>query len=147
MKVILLTDVPKLGRKNEIKTVADGFGRNYLVPKGLAKAATGETEKEVETLKEVDKIKAEKALVEAQKQAGELEGLIALIKAKSNEKGELYAQLHPSDIASKLKELEYKVSEKQIRIEKPIKKVGEYKVPITFSEGIEAEVKVIVESA
>jgi len=145
MKVILLKDVPQLGRKDEIKNVADGFGRNYLLPKGLAVAATEQVQKAADESRVKLSIEAEKALQETQKSAEEIEGLTLVIKSKANEKGDLYAQVHESDIVKKLKELGFSVSAKQIKIDEPIKRTGEYKVPIVFSEGIEAEVKAIVE--
>ncbi len=144
MKVILLQDVPKLGRRGQIKEVADGFGRNYLMPKGLAEPATEGAVKELEERNTVVDKRAEKELAHAQEQAAQLDGMDITIAAKANEQGDLYAQVSPKMIADVLGEKGHIISLRQVTISEPIKKTGEYPVKIIFNDGIEAEVTVTV---
>ena len=144
MKVILLQDVPKLGKKNDVKEVADGFGRNYLIPKGLAEAATESVVNEATQRKAGEEKRAEEELRMAQDQAALVDGVEVQITSKANELGELYAQVPAKTIAEALGAKGYTVLAKQIAIPNPIKHIGEHAVTLTFNDGIEAEVKVVV---
>ncbi|MCD6528237.1 50S ribosomal protein L9 [bacterium] len=144
MKVVLLCDVDKIGKKYEIKQVKDGFARNYLIPKGLAKPATEEVLKWVEAQKEIEAKKIEEELKQVQKLASKLDGQEIVISTKIGKKGEMFEKISRQKIYEKLKELGFKIKKNQIELEKPIETLGEFPVKIQLEHGLEAEIKVIV---
>ena len=144
MKVILLQDGPKFGKKSDVKDVADGFGRNYLIPKGLAKPATTTAVGELEGRRAEEAKQAEEELARAQAEALVLDGIEVEIHAKANEQGELYAQVPTKAVAEALNTQGHNITQKQITISEPIKRVGEHVVKVVFNDGIEAEVRVVV---
>lgn len=144
MKVILLKDVKNLGKKFEIKEVKNGYARNYLIPKGLAKPATEEVLKWVEMQKEIEQKKAEEELKKTQELASSVDGLEITIPVKVNEKGQPFETITSSKISEKLEELGFKIKKQQIELAKPIKELGEFPIKIHFEHNLEAEIKVIV---
>ncbi len=144
MKVILLEDVEKIGKKYDIKNVADGYARNFLFPKNLAKPATEEALKWLEIQKEIEAKKAEEALKKFQEQASVMEGLEVLIPVKVGDEGQLFESITSQKITDKLKEMGYELKKSQIVLDAPIKEIGEFPVKIKFEHNLEAEVRVIV---
>src|SRR3989344_4583930 len=144
MKVILLEDIPKMGKKWEIKNVAEGFARNYLFPRGLAKAATAKLITEEEERQQSKAAEAEAELVKTEELASKIDGLEIEIPAKVSEKGELYSAVSAAKIGEVLAALGHKVDKKHIKIPEPVKQVGEHRVTVTLKHGLEAEVKVTV---
>lgn len=144
MKIILLQDVDKVGKKYEVKRVASGYARNFLIPKGLAKLATEESLKWLETQKEILKKKAEEELKTVQGRASELDGLEIIIPVKIGEEEQLYESITSQKISDKLKEAGFNVKKSQITLEKPIKEIGEHSVKVHFEHNLETEIKVIV---
>ncbi len=144
MRVILLTDVPKVGRRWEVKEVSVGFARNYLFPRNLAQAATPNAILELEQKKEKDTVQAEKDLLETEQLAARLDGLEVEITAKLSDKGVSYGALSAKTITESLNSLGFKISEKDIVLGEPIKKIGEYPVTIALKHGLEAEIRVLV---
>ena len=132
MQVILLTDVAKVGRKFEIKNVADGFGRNFLIARGLAEAATPSTLARLEKLRETH-AKKQKAHEEITSQnLAKLNGKTVTIKAKSNDIGHLFASINKDSIAKALEEQTGSVlSPDFLELEKPIKQIGTFTVPVS----------------
>lgn len=143
MKVILLKDVPKTGRRFEIKEVADGYAVNFLFPRGLAEAAT---EKK---LLEFEKRTREVAAAQAQSAAllsehlRALEGAVIEIKGPANEQGHLFKGIHGSDIISEIKSQKgIDLPPELIDIE-TIKQVGEYDIPLEVNKE-RATIKLVV---
>lgn len=135
MKVILLTDVPKIGRKFEIKEVANGYAMNALLPKGFAKLATPEA---------VAKIEAEKKQHEAEdamkrelvaKTLKGLEGAVVTINEKVNDQGHLFHGLHERDIAEAIKkETQTEISPEVIVLSEPIKEAGDHQITLQHGD-------------
>lgn len=146
MKVILTKDVQSLGHSGEIKNVADGYARNFLIPGGYAKIATGNIIKQVEEAKERNRKQAEENLKVVEELATKLENVSVLIKAKAEKSGKLYAAVGPKEISEALGKKGFKLSEDKIIIAEPIKETGEYKVAINLNHGLEAKVDVLVEN-
>ena len=144
MKVILLSDIPKLGRKSEIKTVSPGYAKNYLFPRGLAAVLTSTAVLELEIQSEAVKKAAEKELLMAETLASKLDGLEIEVPLKVSKDGVGYAAVSVAKIAETLQKLGRNIKSNQIKISSPLKKIGEYTVTVILTHGLEAEVKVIV---
>ncbi|MCD5396160.1 MAG: 50S ribosomal protein L9 [Candidatus Pacebacteria bacterium] len=144
MKIILLKDVEKLGKKYEIKEVADGYARNFLIPRGLAKPATEKLIEWAERQKELEEKKAEQELKRIQKLASQLDGQEIEFLVKVGKRGELFEGIGQAKIAKKIKEMGFDIKKSQIALEKPIKELGEFPVKINLDQGLEAEIRVVV---
>ncbi|NOT06355.1 MAG: 50S ribosomal protein L9 [Anaerolineales bacterium] len=144
MKVLLVKDVYKLGRAGDIKKVADGFGRNFLIPQGFAVLATEGA------LKQILKIKAQ-AEIRRASQNNELSGLAEQIKAvtlsfpaKAGDTGKLYGSITTQDIATALTEqVRFEVKRQQVDIQ-PIRALGEFTAHIRLTMDLVPEIKIIV---
>lgn len=135
MKIILLQDVAKVGRKYDIKNVSDGFFRNFLLPRKLAEIATLQTIKSIEIRKKqsIQEIQIQKDIFE--KNIASLEGVKISIKEKTNEKGHLFAGVHKEEISKILKEQKnLDIPSDLIELDHPIKEVGEYKIKVGNKE-------------
>lgn len=144
MKVIFLQDVEKLGKKFDVKEVADGYARNFLLPKGLVKPATEEALKQLKAEKEAAAKKAEEELKATEEIVERLDNQEIEIVAKIDENGKLYGSLTALKIARVLKDKGFDVSKNQIKLKETIKEVGEYDIIVEFPHGLEAKVKIIV---
>jgi large subunit ribosomal protein L9 len=144
MKVILLKDVQNLGKKYEIKEVSDGYARNYLFPKKLAKPANENTLKWLQKQREKEERKAEEELKKIQEKASKIDGQEIIIPVKVGKEKQLFQSITAKKIADKLKELGYDIKKNQIELEKPIKELGEFPVKIKLEHNLEAEIKVVV---
>ena len=144
MKVILLQDVDKVGKKFEVKEVKDGFARNFLISQNLAKLATREALKWLETQKEMIDQKEEDDLKDIQEKATAIDDQEIIIQVKVGEDGQLFESINAQKIADKLKEAGFSVKKTQVELAEPIKELGEFPVKIKFEHNLEAEIKVIV---
>jgi large subunit ribosomal protein L9 len=144
MKVILLQDIEKIGKKYDVKEVKDGYARNFLFPKKLVKEATDEAVKWIEMQKEIEAKKAEEALQKFQEVASSVDGREVVIPMKVGEEGQLFESVSAQLISEKLKEAGFEVKKNQIILENPIKEIGEFPVKIKFEHNLEGEIKVIV---
>jgi large subunit ribosomal protein L9 len=145
MEVILLENIDKLGTRGQMVKVADGYGRNYLLPKKLAVAATPQNRKWVEQQR-VRFLKLEaKEKGDAADLATLLEGVSVTLMRKAGEKGNLFGSVTSADIAEKLVAQGYHIDKRKIHLGTPIKVLGEYNVPIKLHRDVTASVKVLVE--
>lgn len=144
MKVVLLEDIKNLGKQYEIKEVADGYARNFLMPKDLVKVATDET---VQWANDMQALQAEKAALELEKTgdtASVMEGLEVEIIVKVGDQNQLFEKINAQKIAAKLKEMGYDIKKNQIELENDIEDIGEYDVKVKFEHNLEVQIKVIV---
>ncbi len=146
MKIILLVDVPKLGRKNDIKEVADGYAHNFLIPRKLAIIATPEKIKEAELKKQQEMLFKKQQEAQFREWAKKLKTEKLEWAFKADKKGKLFGSLHKKEIIEKLKGLGFQVEEKNIFLDKPIKEIGEYLIKIKFGSDIETELKIVVKA-
>ncbi len=144
MQVILLQDVPKIGKQFDIKNVADGYARNFLLPKKLAEPATEAALAALEERRAVAAKKAELELGVIQEMVAQLDGQEFEMMAKADEHGKLFGSITPLKIANLLKEKNFDVKKSQVKIENPIKEVGEHEVILELEHGLEAKIKIIV---
>lgn len=144
MKIILLQDIDKLGKKYEVREVAAGFARNHLIPKGLAKIADEANLKWLEKEKEIIQKQVEEELQKVQDLASMIDGLEVTIAVKVGEEGQLFESITAWKISEKLKEMGFEIAREQIRLAEPIKELGEFPVKISFEHNLEADIRVIV---
>ena len=144
MKVILKEDIPKLGRMGQTVDVARGYGRNYLIPQGKAIVATSKNMKALEHERMLIQRKAELARKEAEGLAEKISGVTLSLSRKVVEEDKLYGSVSVSDISQALQEAGVEIERKLIKLEEPIKSLGEFKVPIKVHDNVTAEVTIQV---
>jgi large subunit ribosomal protein L9 len=143
MKVILLDNVIGLGRAGDIKTVKDGFARNYLLPKKLAEMATKGKEHHIQKIAASLAEKAKKFYDDAVSIKDNIEKESLEIKAKSGEEGKLFGSITNADLSELLKQKGFEIDKKKI-ISEHIKTIGEHTIKIKLDEGVIAVLKVNV---
>jgi len=141
MRVVFIEDVPNVAKAGEIKEVADGYGRNFLIPKKFALLATSSASSMVEKQRSI-KAKVES---EAAKQAHHLEGKEINLKVRVGAKDRIYGSITNADIAAELQNTTGLVIDKRkIELAEPIHQVGSYEVPIRVAKDIIPKIKVTV---
>lgn len=143
MKVILLENVIGLGRAGEIKTVKDGYARNYLIPQKMAEIATHKKQNAIERMQAVLQEKAKQILATSMEKKEAIEKEVITIRKKAGDEGKLFGSVTNSDIAEILVGLGYEVDKRKIVFDH-IKELGEYFAHVRLDEGVTAEVKVLV---
>jgi large subunit ribosomal protein L9 len=146
MEIILLEDVDRLGVRGQLVKVADGYGRNYLLPKKLAVAATPQNRKWVDQqrvrfLKQTAEEKSE-----AEDLAKLLEGVSVVVTRKAGEHGTLFGSVTALDIAEGLAAQGFNIDRRKIHLDQPLKVLGEYDVPVRLHREVTTPVKVKVEA-
>ena len=144
MKVILREDVEKLGKAGEVVKVADGYGRNYLIPRKLAVLADVRNMKALEHDRRVIETRANKARKSAEATAGRLAAVSLTLPAKAGEEGRLFGAVTSRDIAEALEKSGVPVDRKTVQLPEPIKQVGDYKVKVRVGADVVPEVSVRV---
>lgn len=144
MRVILLQDIEKVGKKFEVVEVADGYARNFLIPKKLAEPVTKESLARVKIFKEEEAKKAEEELAKIQELATALDDQEIEIKEKVKEDGQLFGSINEANIIQALAEQGLNIKKKWIKLERPIKEIGEYDILLELEHGLEAKIKLIV---
>ena len=145
MKVIFLQDVPRVGRKYDIKEVNDGYGLNFLFPKKWAMLATPQAIAEIERRKKEIVIEREVQDDLLNKNLEEIKDKTITIKAKADEKGHLFSAIHEKKLVEVMeKECHVQIDEKFIVLEKQIKETGEFEIPILIKNK-KSSFKLIVE--
>src|SRR5215210_380483 len=145
MDVILLKDVEKVGLRGEVVSVARGYMRNYLQPRGLAQAATPARVAEVER-READRARHEaRSFEHGQEIAETLRKTVLRFEVNAGSQGTLFGSVTPTDIADEIwRTRKIRVDRRKIGLDEPLKRIGRYEVPITVFEGVEVEVKTLV---
>ncbi len=144
MRVILLQDIDNLGKKYEVKEVKNGYARNFLIPKNLAKPASKAAMKWLENQKEKEAKKAEEELKKIQGFASSIDGQEIIIPVKIGQENQLFESINAQKISDKLKELGFEIKKSQIDLSEPVKDLGEFPVKIKFTHNLEAEIKLII---
>ncbi|GBF11533.1 50S ribosomal protein L9 [Tepidibacillus infernus] len=144
MKVILLKDVKGQGKKGDIKEVSDGYARNFLIAKGLAKEATTGNVKELEAHKQSELKRKADELTNAKKLAEELEKITITIPSKAGEGGKLFGAITTKQIADQLKKQNINIDKRKILLDEPIRHLGYTQVLIKLHPEVTATIKVQV---
>jgi large subunit ribosomal protein L9 len=144
--VILLKDVPKIGKKGEIKEVSDGYARNYLIPRGLAREYTKGLEKAIEHEKEMERRKKEREKEESERILKELKKRTHVIKAKAGEAGKIFGAVTAATLAEEISKLTgLSLDKKWFKLDKPIKEIGKYSVEVILPGGVRDTIEIRVE--
>lgn len=146
MKVLLLEEVINLGQAGSVVTVADGYARNYLIPRGLARRATKGALKQADQIRREGERKRVRLLADAESLAKAIEELTLTFQARAGEQGKLYGSVTTADLAEAIeRELGREIDRRKI-ISDPLRQVGEHEVEIRLMTDVSASLKVIIES-
>lgn len=145
MEVILKEDVPQLGHRGDVIRVAEGYGRNYLLPRKLAVQATSANKAVIEQMKQsaVRRSAVEKADSEAL--AKQLESVNLSFQRKTGEKDHLFGSVTSADIADALEQKGFNIDRRKIQLPEPLKSLGDFDVPVRLHRDVTSRVKVKVE--
>lgn len=147
MKVILKQDVNKIGKKGDLLEVTDGYGRNFLIARGLAEEATEGKIRELQQMQMTQKIKDDKKLKIAEESKKKLGGKVVRIKVNTGEGGKLFGSVTNAQIADALtSQYGVPVDKKDLKIEETVKQIGEYRFKVKLYAGVDAEMTLKVES-
>ncbi len=144
MEVILKEDVNKLGHRGDVVKVADGYGRNYLLPGKLAIEATEANKAVIDQMKASAVRKSAKEKVESESLATQLSAVELVFERKVGENEHLFGSVTSGDIAQQLEAKGYTIDRRKISLEDPLKSLGEYHVPVKLHRDVTAHVKVTV---
>jgi large subunit ribosomal protein L9 len=145
MQIILQEDVEKLGTRGELVEVADGYARNFLLPRKLGLAATPGNMKRLEKMRQAFAKREAVERGDAETLAGLLGGVTLTVSRKAGESDQLFGSVTSADVAEALEAQGYAVDKRKIQLADPIKLVGEYQVPVKLHREVVASVKLIVQ--
>ena len=144
MKLILVKDVERLGKRGDVVDVKDGFARNFLFPAGLARPNTPGNVKFVERIKELEKTREKEELEEARALSERLASLSCTLRVKVGEEDKLFGAVTVQDITAALQEEGISIDRKKIWLEQPIKSLGLFQIPVRLHPEVTATLKVWV---
>ncbi|MGZ5423413.1 MAG: 50S ribosomal protein L9 [Candidatus Aminicenantales bacterium] len=144
MKVILKQDVEKLGRRGDVVNVAPGFGRNYLIPRKMALAVTATNLKTIEIERQALKKKVEIERKSFQSLVQKLNEVSLTFTRRAGDRDIIFGSVSAGDVKEALDGLGYDIDKKKILLDEPIKRLGNFTVPVKISTDDRAEVKIIV---
>lgn len=144
MKVILLDDVAKVGRRGEVRDVSDGYARNFLIPKKLALTATAGNLKNLDHIKQQQDAKASRVKIDADSLRARIEALAYEDRRQASEEGKLFGSVTSQDVAEFLEGQGVKIERRRIMLEEPIKSLGEHTVPIRLHQDVTAQLRISV---
>jgi large subunit ribosomal protein L9 len=144
MKVILLDDVAKVGRRGEVRDVSDGFARNYLLPKRLALAASAGNLTGLQHIQKQQEGKAERVKTQAETLRARIEALVLEARRQASEEGKLFGSVTAQDVVDFLESHGVPVERRRVQLEEPIKALGEVPVGIRLHPEVTAQLKVNV---
>lgn len=144
MQVILRDRIENLGDAGDVVDVKPGYGRNYLIPRGLAYEASPANVRRMEAERAAQGRKEAETLGEARQQASKLEGVSLTFNARAGQEGKLFGSITNGDIADKLAEQGIQIDRRQIELDEPIKSLGVHNVPVRLHSQVRPEIKVWV---
>jgi large subunit ribosomal protein L9 len=145
MEIILKEDHPNLGKKGQIVKVADGYARNYLIPRNIAVINVSGSKSAVEAELQFEEIKEEKGKAAAEEIKEKIDGKEFEIKAKVGKEGKLYGSITKQDIVDLLEKEGFDIDKKIMDVEDHIKEAGSYDVQLNLFKGVKAHINLIVE--
>src|SRR5215472_7815760 len=145
MEVILKEDVAKLGARGDVVKVAEGYGRNYLLPRKLAIEATHANKAVIEQMKAAAVRRSAKEKSEAETLSKQFEGLSVNFARRAGENDQLFGSVTSGDIAEALEKKSFHLDRRKIQLHEPLKSLGEFEVPVKLHKDVTAHVKVVIE--
>jgi large subunit ribosomal protein L9 len=145
MEVILKEDVPKLGSRGDVVKVAEGFGRNYLLPRRLAIQATSANKKVIEQMKAAALRRSAKEKAQAEELAKQFDGVSVSFTRRAGEHDQLFGSVTSGDIAEALSKKGFDVDRRKIQLHEPLKTLGEFTVPLKLHRDVTTHLKVMIE--
>lgn len=148
MRIVLRQDVDNVGKKGDLVDVADGYARNYLVPRGLAITATKGAVTQAESMRRAREVREARELETVEAVAGRLRGQSVRVSARAGEGGKLFGSVTASDIADAVQaQLALDLDRRKLELPEPIKELGSHEVSLHLHEGVEATFTVVVAEA
>jgi len=144
MKVILLDDVTKVGRRGEVRDVSDGYARNFLIPKKLALSTSAGNLKNLEHIKRQQDAKADRIKADAEALRAKIEALVYEERRQASEEGKLFGSVTSQDVADFLGTRGVPIERKRITLDEPIKALGEHLVSMRLHQDVTAQLRVNV---
>src|SRR3989441_3422268 len=145
MEVILKEDVTKLGSRGDVVKVADGFGRNYLLPRKLAIEASAGNKTVIEQMKAAAVRRSAKEKAQAEELSKQFDGLSVSFTRRSGEHDQLFGSVTSGDIAESLSKKGFDIDRRKIQLHEPLKTLGEFTVPIKLHRDVTTHLKVVIE--
>jgi len=146
MEVILKEDIETLGHRGDIVKVADGYGRNYLLPKKLAMEATAANKAVIEQMKAAAVRRSAREKAEAEQLLAQLDAVALVFERKVGEHDHLFGSVTSSDIAQQLEQKGFHIDRRKVQLEEPLKQTGEFLIPVKLHREVTAHVKVTVKA-
>jgi large subunit ribosomal protein L9 len=145
MEVILKEDVANLGSRGDVVKVAEGYGRNYLLPRKLAIQASAGNKAVIEQMKAASLRRSAKEKSQAEALAKQFEGLSLAFQRRSGEQDQLFGSVTSGDIAEALEKKGFSVDRRKVQVHEPLKTLGEFTIPVKLHKDVTTHVKVVIE--
>jgi len=147
MEVILKEDVAKLGSRGDVVKVAEGYGRNFLLPRKLAIEASAGNKAVIEQMKAAAVRRSAKEKAQAEELSKQFDGLSVNFTRRSGEHDQLFGSVTSGDIAEALEKKSFNIDRRKVQLHEPLKTLGEFTVPIKLHKDVTAHLKVVIEKA
>jgi large subunit ribosomal protein L9 len=145
MEVILKEDVIKLGSRGDVVKVAEGYGRNFLLPRKLAIEATAGNKKVIEQMKAAAVRRSAKEKAQAEELSKQFDGLSVSFQRRSGEHDQLFGSVTSGDISDALQHKGFNIDRRKIQLHEPLKSLGEFTIPVRLHKDVAAHLKVVIE--
>ena len=145
MEVILKEDVAKLGSRGDVVKVAEGYGRNFLLPRKLAIEASSGNKKVIEQMRAASVRRSAKEKAQAEELSKQFDGLSVSFQRKSGENDQLFGSVTSGDLADALEKKGFNIDRRKIQVHEPLKTLGEFMVPVKLHKDVTAHLKVVIE--
>jgi large subunit ribosomal protein L9 len=144
MEVILKEDVAKLGSRGDVVKVAEGYGRNFLLPRRLAIEATAGNKKVIEQMRAAGVRRSAKEKAQAEELSKQFDGVSVSFQRRSGEHDQLFGSVTSGDLADALEKKGFNVDRRKIQLHEPLKTLGEFTIPVKLHKDVTAHLKVVI---
>ncbi len=145
MEVILKEDIAKLGSRGDVVKVAEGYGRNYLLPRKLAIQANAGNKAVIEQMKSASLRRSAKEKTQAEELAKQFDGVALSFQRRSGENDQLFGSVTSGDIVDALAKKGFNLDRRKVQLHEPLKTVGEFAIPVKLHRDVTAHLKVVIE--
>ena len=145
MEVILKEDVPKLGSRGDVVRVAEGYGRNFLLPKKLAIEASAANKAVIEQMKAAAVRRSAREKEQAEQLAKQFDGLSVSFQRRAGEQDQLFGSVTSGDVAEALEKKGFNLDRRKVQLHEPLKTLGEFTVPVKLHKDVTTHLRVVIE--